>query len=461
MRRILVIGGGPAGYVAALRAAALGGAVTLVERDHLGGTCLNRGCIPTKALLESVRVLETIKNAAAFGIVVGEPAVDVPFFLGRKDGVVQTLRTGVAGLLRKAGVQVVPGSGRLVGPDRVLVRSEAGAVSELTADAIIVATGSAPSTLQLPGADDPALLNSDTALALQAAPRSIAIVGGGAVGLEFATIFHGLGARVTVIEALPRIAPSEDEAISRLLTRSLTGRGMGVFADAALRSIERTAEGHRLLVQTGDAQRSIEVERVLLAVGRRPVTGGLGLDAAGLRTDAKGYIHVDARMATSVPGIYAAGDVVGGPLLAHVAYQEGTVAAENAMGHTATMSYRVVPRCIFSEPEVAAVGMTEAEATAQGRQVRAGRFNFAASGKALAMEAGQGFVKVVTDAATGEVLGVHMVGPHATDLLGEAVVALELEATAEEIAHAIHGHPTLAEAVKEAAADALGLAVHK
>lgn len=467
MRRVLIIGGGPAGYVAALRAAALGGAVTLVERQHLGGTCLNRGCIPTKALLEGVRVLETVRHAERFGIRVGEPALDLPAFFGRKENVVLTLRQGVQGLLRKAGVRVLAGTAELIGAGKALVRSAAGELQEVTADAVILATGSQPVPLPLPGAEDPAVLNSDTALALAAPPASIAIVGGGAVGLEFATIFHGLGARVTILEALPRLAPGEDVAISQALGRALVAKGIEVHCDARLQAIERlpaapgTAPRFALQAHVGDALRRIEAEQVLIAVGRRPVTAGLGLEAAGVRTDARGFIPVDAHMATNVPGIYAAGDVVGGPLLAHVAYQEGTVAAENAMGLDSTMSYKVVPRCIFSDPEVAAVGLTEAEAAAQGRQVKVGRFSFAASGKALAMGEGSGFVKVVTDAALGEVVGVHIIGPHATDLLGEAVVALHMEATAEELAFAIHGHPTLAEAVKEAAADALGLAIHQ
>ncbi len=456
--RIVVIGGGPGGYVAALRASQLGAQVTLVEEGSLGGVCLNVGCIPTKALLRSAEVFHMVSEAAHFGVRVGKPEVDWPAVQARKAKVVKRLTGGVRVLLKRAGVQVVQGRGCLAGPTQVTVAGPDGEQS-LSAERVIVATGSSPMQLPIPGADLPGVLDSTGALALEALPASMLIVGGGAVGLEFATLFATLGVEVTVVEMLPRLAPLADADIGDALRKALTAQGVKVHLDTRITGIEKGQGGLVAHLQGPAGEVSSEAEKVLLAAGRRANVADLGLEAAGVAFDRRG-IQVDERMATNVPGVYAIGDVVGGTMLAHVAMHQGEVAAENAMGQEARMRYNAVPSCIFSRPEAASVGLTEEAAREQGHDVRVGRFPFGANGKAIAAGESDGFVKIVAEGRYGAVLGLHIVGPHASDLILEGGLGLTLESTLDEIAATIHAHPTLGEALAEASLVALDRALH-
>jgi len=456
--RVVVIGGGPAGYVAALRAAQLGAQVTLVEAQQLGGVCLNVGCIPTKTLLSSADVFRLVRQAAQFGVRAGEPQVDWPAMQARKQEVVAKLVGGVRLLLERAGVTVVEGRARLANPHEVLVEGAAGRQT-LAADRMIIATGSSPQRLPIPGVDLPGVLDSTDALALQAVPASLLVVGGGAVGLEFATLYSTLGARVTVVEMLPRLAPLADSDVGEGLSLALTMQGVKVHVRTRITALEAVPGGLRARLAGPQGESSVEAEKVLLAAGRQPNVEGLGLEAAGVACERKG-IRVDERMATSAGHIYAAGDVVGGAMLAHVGMHQGMVAAENALGRAARMRYEAVPSCIFTHPEAASVGLTEEAARAQGYDLRVGRFPFNGNGKAIAQGEIDGFVKVVAEARYGAVLGVHVVGPHASDLILEATLGLSLEVTLDELAATIHPHPTLSEAVAEGSLAALGRALH-
>ncbi len=455
---VVVIGGGPGGYVAALRAAQLGAQVTLVEADCLGGVCVNVGCIPTKALLWSAEVYHLVGQAAQFGVRVGNPEVDWPAMQARKGEVVKKLAGGVRVLLDRAGVKTVAGRARFVGPGEVAVEAASGE-QRLGADRYIIATGSSPLRLPISGLDLPGVLDSTAALSLPALPASLLVVGGGAVGLEFATLFATLGVKVTVVEMLPRLAPLADADVGQALRTALAIQGVKVHVNTRITGLEAADGGLVARLQGPQGELSVEAEKALLAAGRRPNVDGLGLEAAGITFDRKG-IQVDERMATSVPNVYAIGDVVGGTMLAHVAMHQGTVAVENALGHSARMRYNAVPSCIFSRPEAASVGLTEEAARQQGHDVRIGRFPFNGNGKALAQGEVEGFVKVVAEARYGAVLGMHVVGPHASDLILEGALGLTLETTLDEVAETIHAHPTLGEAVAEAGLGALGRALH-
>ncbi|MGQ9681055.1 MAG: dihydrolipoyl dehydrogenase [Anaerolineae bacterium] len=456
---IIVIGGGPGGYVAALRAAQLGARVTLVEAACLGGVCLNVGCIPTKALLHSAEVYHLASHAAQFGVRVSGAEPDWPAMQKRKAEVVSKMVGGVTMLLNRAGVNVVQGRARFAGPLQVIIENKAG-TEMVAADRFIIATGSSPLRLPIPGADLPGVLDSTGALELEALPESLVVVGGGAVGLEFATLFATLGTKVTVVEMLPRLAPLADASIGDALRTALQIQGVRVHLNTKIAGIEAAGEGLlRARLQGPQGESTIEAEKVLLAAGRRPNVEGLGLEMAQIKNDRKG-ITVDERMATNVAGVYAIGDVVGGMMLAHVASHQGIVAAENALGHEARMRYNAVPSCIFARPEAASVGLTEEQAREQGYDVRIGRFPFNGNGKAVAQGEIEGFVKVVAEARYGAVLGVHIVGPHASDLILEGILGLTLETTLDEIAETIHPHPTLGEAIAEAGLAALGRALH-
>jgi len=456
---LIVIGGGPGGYVAALRAAQLGARVALVEAGEIGGVCLNVGCIPTKALLWSAEVYHLVAEAARFGVRTGPPEADWPAMQARKAEVVGKLVGGVRMLLQRAGVEVIPGRARFSGPGVLAVEGPDGAAT-LSAPRIIIATGSSPLPLPIPGSDLPGVLDSTGALALEALPESLLVVGGGAVGLEFATLFATLGVRVTVVEMLPRLAPLADTDVGEALRMALLLQGARVHVNTRIVALEAAAGGAlRARLAGAEGETSVEAEKVLLAAGRRPHVEGLGLEAAGVRYDRKG-IQVDERMATSAPGVYAVGDVVGGTMLAHVAMHQGVVAAENALGHPARMRDQAVPSCIFARPEAASVGLTEQAAREQGYDVRIGRFPFNGNGKAIAQGEVEGFVKVVAEARYGALLGLHIVGPHASDLVLEGALGLTLETTLDEIAATIHPHPSLGEAVAEAGLAALGRALH-
>jgi len=457
--QLAIIGGGPGGYVAALRAARLGAQVTLIEKEWLGGVCLNVGCIPTKALLQSAEVFRWVRKAQAFGIETTPPAINWAKIQARKNQVVNQLVGGVEVLLRKAGVEVIFGTATFESADTIRVINKDG-VEKWVADGVIIATGSRSFTPPIPGIDQIRVLDSTAALDLQKLPRRVLILGGGAIGLEWACLFSSFGAEVTVVEMLPRLLPLMDEDLGANLSFIFQHEGVRVMCDSRLESFK--PKGDALLAHIGGPKGSVDVEAdvLLCAVGRRPNVEDLGLDRIGVVYSRKG-IEVDAMMRTSAPRVFAIGDVAAeGPMLAHVASHQGLVAAGAALGHAEEMRYNAVPGCVFTVPEAAGVGMTEQEAKSSGYDVRVGRFGLANNGKALSMGEHEGLVKVVADARTDQILGVHILGPHASDLILEGTLALRLDSVLEEIETTIHPHPTLGEAVHEAVLAAKGRALH-
>ncbi|GAB4243507.1 MAG: dihydrolipoyl dehydrogenase [Thermoleophilia bacterium] len=460
---LAVIGAGPGGYVAALRAAQLGMKVAVVEKAELGGVCLNRGCIPTKAMLEAAAFVHEMKRAADDGLIAESGAVTVNYsaLLKRRDKAVQRLTRGVAGLLKHGDVDVHHGAATFVGPSTLKVQPTEGNGGEypLEAVSVIVATGSLPARLPLPGADAQRVIDSDGALALKEVPERLIVVGGGAVGCEWSTIFSRLGTKVTLIEMLPTLLPRTEPELGRLLEKTLTAEGVDVRTGMTLDGFEER-EAAIAAVPAGEDE-TLEADYVLSAAGRRPNTEGLGLEQAGVKTNQGGWIEVDPHCRTNVASIYAIGDVTGGALLAHVASRQGVIVAET-LGGLAPEPVRPerIPAVTFTDPEIATVGLTEEEAKASGLEIEIGRFPFSASGKAVATGHDTGLVKMVADRQFGRLLGVHIAGPHAGELLAEAVLALELEATLDELSSVIRSHPTLSEAVGEAAMAAQGHALH-
>lgn len=457
---VTIIGGGPGGYVAAIHAAHLGGKVALVEAGALGGTCLNRGCIPTKALVKTAELLNEARGASRFGVDLGEPRIDFARAMARKDQVVADLVGGIEGLMRANGVSVYRGRGSILTPGQVQVRRDDGTGETIETKNIIIATGSAPARPPIPGMDLPGVITSDEALALDRLPASLVIVGGGVIGIEFACIFNALGTRVTVVEMLPMILPPADEEIVRRLAPILRKSGIEVITGAKVQGIRDAGGAERAVaVETAAGSQELKAEAVLVSTGRVPDFGGLDLDGLGVAYDRRG-IKADGFMRTSVPDIYAVGDVTGGILLAHVASAEGITAVDHVFGRAREIDYRVVPNCIFSIPEVAGAGLTEKQAKEAGLEVTVSKFPFAAIGKAQAMGETEGIVKILAETATGRVVGVHILGPHASDLIHEGALAIQLGATAVQVAGMIHAHPTLPEAIMEAAHGVAGQAIH-
>jgi dihydrolipoamide dehydrogenase len=460
---VIVIGGGPGGYVAAIRAAQLGGKVILVEKDSLGGVCLNRGCIPTKAMLSAADVYNTIANRSEeYGITVSGVSVDYMKVIARRQKVVKTLVAGVGYLMKKNNIQVKNGTGRLISNTAVEVTGADGSTETISAKNIIIASGSEPVKVPIPGLEGENVWDSDGALAANSVPESILIIGAGAIGLEWAYIFKKFGSDVTVVELMEHILPQNDSEIADELARSLKKAGIKIMTGCKVAGVE--SKGGMMVSTITDAAgasaQQIESRKILVAVGRRPVSSGMGLEELGVKTE-RGRVLVNDRMETSVPGIYAIGDVTGGMLLAHKASEEGVVASENIMGKKTRMNYNVLPAAVYTTPEVAAVGMSEQAVKEKGIDYKVGRFQFRPNGKAMALGENEGMVKIISDAKYGEVLGCHMVGPHVTDMIHEIVIAMAAEATVETIGRAIHAHPTLSEVVKEAALDVYGEAIHK
>ena len=462
---IVIIGGGPGGYVAAIRAAQLGARVALVEKERIGGTCLNHGCIPTKALVRSVETYLLARQAARCGVDIGGRIdVNFPRMMARKDEVVDTLVASVIELVKGHKVDIYKGLGTILKPGLVQVKmgvdETESNIRQLAAGKIIIATGSVPARLPIPGLDLPGVLTSRELLALEELPQSLAIVGGGVIGVEFASIFNALGTRVTVVEMLPHLLPPVDRKLARRFQRILSAQGVEVKLNAPVEEIGPENGRLRVKFSTAKGEGAIVAEKVLLAVGRWPCTEGLGVGELGLKMDGR-RILVNEFMETSVPDIYAIGDVLGTYMLAHVASYEGEIAVENALGHRRAADYRAVPYCVFTTPELAGVGLGEREAKEQGLDYRVVRFPFSASGRALAMGETEGQVKMVCEKGSGRVMGLHIMGPRASDLIAEGALAIQLGATAEDIAQTIHAHPTLPEAVMEAAkAAAFGEAIH-
>jgi dihydrolipoamide dehydrogenase len=460
---LVIIGGGPGGYVGAIRAAQLGLRTALVERDKVGGTCLHVGCIPTKALLHTAELLDHLRDARDLGLTVDGVGVDLAAVHRRKARVVDQLHKGVQYLMRKHKVDVFAGEGRFLSASRVGVALADGSETELAARHVLIATGSAPRSVPGVVIDHRRILDSTDALTLPEVPQSIAILGAGPVGVEFASLFRAFGSQVTIIELLPTLVPLEDEEVGQALERSFVRRGITVFTRSTVRAA--AVEGHRvtLTVARGDQTSTVQADYLLVAVGRAPVTDGLAVAEAGVALD-KGAVQVDGQFRTTAGTIFAIGDVLTGlrPYrLAHVASEEAIAAVETIAGVRARgVNYDAVPRPTYSIPQVASMGLTEKEARERGLDVRVGRFSFQANSKATIEGAREGFVKVVADARVGEILGIHMVGPAVTELLAAGVVARSVEATITELAETVHSHPTLGEALKEAALDALGRVIH-
>jgi dihydrolipoamide dehydrogenase len=454
-----IIGAGPAGYVAAIRAAQLGASVALVERAALGGTCLNWGCIPSKALIATAHRLEQFKEADRFGIEVDAPKLDLAKAMKRKDRILDQLRKGIAFLLERGGVTLFEGSGKLLGPNEVGIAQEDGE-REISCRHIILAVGSEPLVIPLPGHDLPQVITSDDAVHLTTLPASMAVMGGGPIGVELAYVYSRFGAKVTVLEMLPQLVPTEDEDVAEVLTKRLKRGGVKVLTGAKCEAIEPRNGGVSVkYAGDGDAG-EVEAEIVLMAVGRRARLAGLDLEAVGVETE-RGQIKVDDERRTTVSGILAVGDCLRGAGLAHLASHEGIAAVETALGHEGHVNYDVVPACTFTVPEVASVGLKEKDAEEQGIAYKVGRFEFRSLGKALAENERDGFAKVLADPESGQVIGGHIVGPGATELIAELTLAMQKGLTIQDIGETIHAHPTLPEAVMEAALDSFGLAVHK
>jgi dihydrolipoyl dehydrogenase len=452
---LVVVGTGPGGYVAAIRAAQLGLNVATVEDDRPGGICLNWGCIPTKALLRNAEVLHLVERAQDFGIATGEVKADYAQAVKRSRAVADRMAKGVEFLFKKNKITLFPGRGALTSKTTVDVKGDKG-TETITAKAIILGTGSAPKSLPGVTIDEKRVISSTGALKSEAKPKSIVIIGAGAVGVEFADVYRAYGTQVTLLEALPRIVPIEDEEVSAQLTRSFSRRGIEIKTGAKVSKVTPGASSVAIETDAG----KLDAEVVLMAVGRGAKVEGVGLEAAGIAME-RGFVRVSPKMETSVKGIYAIGDMAGPPLLAHKAMAEGVLAAEVIAGRDAhPVDYGNVPSCTYCRPQIASIGLTEAKAKENGREIAVGKFPFTASGKAVALAETEGFVKVVADKRSGEILGVHIIGPEATEMIHEFAVGRTLEATLEEIMHTIHAHPTLSEASLEATLAALGQAIH-
>ncbi|MGB5925450.1 MAG: dihydrolipoyl dehydrogenase [Dehalococcoidia bacterium] len=451
---ILIIGGGPAGYVAAIHAAHLGAKVALVEKDKLGGTCLNRGCIPTKALAGSAEVLLEARRANDFGIEVSNVKTNFSKIMARKNNIVSQLVSGVEQLMKGNKIRVHRGTGRILSPHLVKVNDE-----EIATRKLIIATGSESTPLLIPGIDLPGVLTTDEILELTELPESLVVVGGSHVGVEFASIFNALGTKVTIVKRRPLRLEPVDEEIGRRFAQTLPRQGIEVKIGAAVKAIERKGGVLRVVWDTAEGEQGVDGQMVLMATGRAPYTNGLNLSELGIQTD-RGAIKVNEYLETNIKDAYAIGDVLGKNMLAHVASYEGEIAVENALGHHRQADYHAVPNCIFAQPEIAGVGMTEKEANDGGIPHKVSKFPFIACGRAVAMGETTGMVKMICYADDGRVLGMHIMGSHASDLIAEGALAIRLGVTAEDIVHTIHAHPTLPEAVRETAMGQLDGAIH-
>ncbi|MBS3914579.1 MAG: dihydrolipoyl dehydrogenase [Bacteroidetes bacterium] len=453
---IAVIGSGPGGYVAAIRAAQLGKSVAIIERSELGGICLNWGCIPTKALLKSAQVFDYINHATDYGITVGEKNVDFDNMVKRSRGVAAGMSKGVEFLMKKNKITVIKGKGKLAGKGKIAV--EGG--ENVEAEHIILATGARSRELPNIKIDGKYVIGYREAMVLPKQPKEMLVIGSGAIGMEFAYFYHTIGTKVTIVEFMPRILPIEDEEVSKTMAMSFKKKGMEILTDSSVEKVEIKGERCHVTVKTKDGEKQYECDIVLSAAGVQTNLENLGLEEMGVKTD-KGKVLVDEYYRTNVPGVYAIGDIVPGPALAHVASAEGITCVEHIAGvHTEPINYGNIPGCTYTHPEVASVGLTETQAKEKGYEILVGKFPFSASGKASAGGHKEGFVKVIFDKKYGEWLGCHMVGEGVTDMIIEAVVARNLETTGHEIIKSIHPHPTMSESVMEAVAQAYGECIH-
>ncbi len=457
---LIIIGSGPGGYVAAIRASQLGLKVAVVEREELGGVCLNWGCIPTKALLKSAQVFDYLNHAADYGIKVQGAEVDFDAMIKRSRGVAEGMSKGIQFLFKKNKIDAIIGTGKLTKDKKVSVTAADGKTTVYEAKNIIVATGTRSRELPNLKQDGKRIIGYREAMTMQKQPKTMVVVGSGAIGVEFAYFYNSIGTKVTIVEYLPNIVPIEDEEVSKQLERSFKKSGISVMTDSSVESVDTSSATLKVKVKTKKGEEIIEADVVLSAVGVIANLENIGLEDVGVKTD-KGKITVDDFYATNIKGIYAIGDVVKGPSLAHVASAEGIICVEKIAGHHPTpLNYGNIPGCTYSSPEIASVGLTEKAAKEAGYEVKIGKFPFSASGKASAAGNKDGFVKVIFDAKYGEWLGCHMIGANVTEMIAEAVVARNLETTGHEIIKSVHPHPTMSEAIMEAAAAAYGEVIH-
>jgi len=466
--QVLVIGAGPGGYVAAIRAAQLGQTVACVDRwigaegdPTLGGTCLNVGCIPSKALLDSSEQVHRAEHQfKAHGINIGSIDIDLATMVGRKNKIVKQLTGGIAGLFKKNKITRIEGSAQLVGDHQATITAHDGTESTVTAENIIIATGSSPVDIPVAKVDNDCIVDNSGALNFDSIPQRLGVIGAGVIGLELGSVWNRLGAEVTVLEALPDFLAVADQQVSKDAAKAMKSQGLDIRLGAKV-TATRVADNTVMVTYiSDDTEQQLEFDKLIVAVGRRPNTVGLGAESVGLNVSDRGFIEVDHEFRTSLPGVYAIGDVVAGPMLAHRASEDGVAVAEIIAGQSAHVDYDLMPWVIYTWPEIAWVGKTEQALKEEGVEYRAGSFPFAASGRARAMEEGQGFVKVISDAHSDRILGVHMIGPYVSEMIGEAVVAMEFAASAEDLARTIHAHPTLSEALHEAALAVDNRALH-
>ncbi len=462
-KNIIVIGAGPGGYVAAIRAAQLGAEVTIIEKEHLGGTCLNIGCIPTKCLLHSAKLLEDIRTQGKeIGIEAENVKVNFPQVMAYKNAISKKLTSGVASLLKLNKIKIIYGEATFIGPRKLQIQQADGNSAEISPDAIIVATGSVNSTLSLPGLlDNPNNLDSTGVLNLKTLPKSMIVIGAGVIGLELACAYAAFGTKLTVVEALDHMLPMLDGELVSIGVKHLKKMGIDIHLSCYVQSVENSDLGVKVVCRTKDGRTvSFEAEKALVAIGRRANTAGLNLQAGELKNE-NGQIIVNAKMETSVQGVYAVGDCVfGRAQLAHTASAMGEVAAENIMGLNAKYDESTNPVCVYIEPEAASVGITEEAAKAKGINYKVGKFHMSANGKALILNGGEGLVKIIADEKYEQILGMHIIGPRATDLIAEGALAIRLEATVDELISTIHSHPTVTETMREAALNVQKRAVH-
>ena len=457
---VIIIGSGPGGYVAAIRASQLGLKTAVVEKSELGGVCLNWGCIPTKALLKSAQVFEYIKHAKEYGINVSSSDSDFPAVVKRSRDVANGMSKGIAFLMKKNKIDVIQGQGKLLGSGKIEVTDAASGKGTHEAKHIILATGARSRELPNIKIDGVKVIGYREAMVLPTLPKSMVVMGSGAIGSEFAYFYHTMGTKVTLVEYLPNILPIEDEEVSKEVAKSFKKSGIEMMTNASVESVDTSGAVCKIKVKTADGIKDLEAEIVLSAVGIQTNLENIGLEATGVKTD-KGKVLVDDFYATNIKGVYAIGDIVKGPALAHVASAEGIICVEKIAGHhPEPLNYNNIPGCTYCSPEVASVGYTEKAAKEAGYEIKVGKFPFSASGKASAAGAKEGFVKLIFDAKYGEFLGAHMVGSNVTEMIAEVVVARKLETTGMEIIKSVHPHPTMSEAIMEAAAQAYGECIH-
>lgn len=459
---VIVLGAGPGGYVAAIRAAQLGKKTAVIDREYLGGVCLNVGCIPSKSLLKNAEIAHTLRERGKeFGFSFENLNLDYSVAVKRSRQASDRLVRGVGFLMRKHNIDVHMGAGKLTARDTVSVTDKDGKVTELKAKDIIIATGATAALIPGVQADGRKILTYKEAILQPTLPKSVVIIGAGAIGVEFATVWNSYGAQVTIVEMLPRVVPLEDEEISTELGKSFQKRGIQILTGTRVQSLQASDNGVIVKVSAPDGERTLEAEQALVAIGFKPNSKEIGLEAVGVAVNQRGFIEVDERMATNVPGIWAIGDVTGKLLLAHVGSAQGIICAENIAGaETITLDYTMMPRATYCHPQVASFGLTEAQAKEKGYELKVGRFPFQANGKALGLGDYTGFVKILTDAKYGEILGAHMIGPDVSELLPELTLAQRMEMTSAEIARNVHAHPTLSETLMEAAEGAEGHSIH-